>query len=89
MVYHWPPAGSGLRFAFMGIRMPENAALYVDGFNLYHAINDLQKNYLKWLDLWPLGELIIPRQSQKLRKVVYCTAVKTTDHEKMLRHRQY
>lgn len=69
--------------------MLENAALYVDGFNLYHAIDDLKKNYLKWLDLWSLGELIIPSQSQRLRRVVYCTAVKTDDTQKMLRHRPY
>jgi hypothetical protein len=69
--------------------MPENAALYVDGFNLFHAIDGLKKNYLKWLDLWSLGELIIPSRSQRLRRVVYCTAIRNDDQQKMLRHREY
>ena len=31
-------------------------ACYVDGFNLYHAIDDLQKSHLKWLDLRALAQ---------------------------------
>jgi hypothetical protein len=69
--------------------MPERAALYVDGFNLYHAINDLGQNHLKWLNMWALGQLLIPSQSQELVKVVWCTAIRTDDPPKMLRHREY
>jgi hypothetical protein len=25
--------------------------VHIDGFNLYHAIDDLRKPWLKWLDL--------------------------------------
>jgi hypothetical protein len=59
--------------------MVDRAALYVDGFNLYHAIDDLQLDYLKWLNLWKLGELLIPSMSETLAKVVYCTAICSDD----------
>jgi uncharacterized LabA/DUF88 family protein len=69
--------------------MTDRAALYVDGFNLYHAIDDLHQNHLKWLNLWRLGELLIPSQSETLVKVVYCTAIRSDDPKKMIRHRGY
>jgi len=31
---------------------------YIDGFNLYHAIDDLRKPHLKWLDLKALAASI-------------------------------
>lgn len=68
--------------------MPGRAAFYIDGFNLYHAIDDLRQPHLKWLDLWALGAHVIPRQSQALVRVVWCAALKTSDTQKMLRHRQ-
>jgi hypothetical protein len=30
--------------------------VYIDGFNLYHAIDDLRKPWLKWLDLQAMAE---------------------------------
>ena len=52
------------------------AAFYVDGFNLYHPINQMgDANHLKWISLWRLGELICNRGGQKLERVVFCTAV--------------
>jgi hypothetical protein len=69
--------------------MVDRAALYVDGFNLYHAIDDLSQNHLKWLDMWALGELLIPSKTQVLVKVVWCTAIRRDDVPKMLRHRTY
>ena len=53
------------------------AALYVDGFNLYHPIVNLGEgyNFLKWACLWRLGELICEKGGQRLEKVVFCTAV--------------
>jgi len=29
--------------------------VYIDGFNLYHSINALKKNYLKWLHVRQLA----------------------------------
>jgi hypothetical protein len=30
-------------------------ACYIDGFNFYHALDDLAKPHLKWVDLWALS----------------------------------
>lgn len=69
--------------------MPIRAALYVDGFNLYHAIKDLHAPFLKWCNLWRLGEVIIPSHSETLVKVVLCTAYYPGDPQKRWRHDQY
>ncbi|MGZ5999019.1 MAG: NYN domain-containing protein, partial [Rhizomicrobium sp.] len=41
------------------------------------------------LDMWALGNRLIPAQTQTLKKVVWCTAIRKDDVEKMLRHREY
>lgn len=51
------------------------AALYVDGFNLYHPIHETGENHLKWACLWRLGEIICEKGGQRLVRVVFCTAV--------------
>ncbi len=69
------------------------AALYVDGFNLYHAIDDLKEDRLKWLSLYQLGQTIIRRKTETLTKVVYFSAYahhrSAKDPSIVARHRQY
>ncbi|CAO4139435.1 NYN domain-containing protein [Methylorubrum aminovorans] len=65
------------------------AALYIDGFNLYHSVNDLREPFLKWCNFWRLGEIIIPRQSEQLVRVVFCTAFYPGDHGKKVRHERF
>ena len=65
---------------------PKRAALYIDGFNLYHAVNDLNESFLKWCNFWRLGEIIIPQHSEVLVKAVFCTAYYPHDHGKRVRH---
>jgi hypothetical protein len=65
------------------------AAFYIDGFNLYHPINDLNQPYLKWLNLSKLAALLIPSRSETLVKVVFGTAIVTQDYNKIVRHQQY
>jgi NYN domain len=66
------------------------AALYVDGFNLYHAIDDLGQPHLKWLNLADLGNRIIPRERERLVKVRWFTAVQPrAAADKNRRHREY
>jgi uncharacterized LabA/DUF88 family protein len=61
---------------------------YGDGFNLYHAVHDLRKNHLKWLDLRALaGSLCRPRE--ELVKVAYFSAYATWLADAYARHRQY
>lgn len=65
------------------------AILYVDGFNLYHPINDLRASHLKWLDLTALGRLICQDRGHELVGVTYCTAFQRNDPAKMARHKTY
>jgi hypothetical protein len=64
------------------------AAVYVDGFNLYHALDDLKRPYLKWLDIPGLMRGVIPR-SQVLKRSVWCTAFKPTSRDRQIRHAAY
>lgn len=63
--------------------------LYVDGFNLYHAVYDLGKPYLKWLNLRRLAELIARGHAKTIGEVVFCTAYFPGDHGKKVRHQAY
>jgi hypothetical protein len=63
-------------------------ACYVDGFNLYHSINDLKKPHLKWLDLWALAASLC-RPGETLVKVAYFSAYATWKPGPYARHRQY
>ena len=65
------------------------SAFYVDGFNLFHALEDYLEPHLKWLDLWKLAELVIPSQTETVVKIVYCTAFYPGNSEKRWRHDQY
>ena len=65
------------------------SALYIDGFNLYHALDDLREPWLKWLDLWALGEALINKRQEILHAAVWCTAEYYHDTEKRGRHRAY
>lgn len=69
--------------------MRDRAALYVDGFNLYHAVDDLREPFLKWCNLWRLGEIIIPSTSEVLVRVVFCTAYYPGNHGKRIRHERF
>lgn len=61
---------------------------YVDGFNLYHAINKLGDNRLKWLCLSTLARSFLEKQDT-LESVVYFTAVMVWNKDKAQRHREY
>lgn len=70
--------------------MPLRCAFYVDGFNLYHAIDALQKPHLKWLDLRKLAHrILIDRHNEQVALVRYFTAIKKNDETKAARHREY
>lgn len=61
-------------------------AFYIDGFNLYHAVDDLQIPYLKWCNFWRLGELVAKGHAKSIEKVVFCTAYFKGNHGKRVRH---
>lgn len=61
--------------------------MYVDGFNLYHALDDLDRPHLKWVDLWHLSTVLVGK-SQKLVRVVWCSAP-PKNPQRLVRHRLY
>jgi formylmethanofuran dehydrogenase subunit E len=63
-----------------------NVACYIDGFNLYHAIDSLGNERLKWLNLSKLASTFLRRDEQLVR-VVYFTALLTIDPQKLQRHK--
>jgi hypothetical protein len=65
------------------------SAFYVDGFNVYHALDRLQRPHLKWLDWRALAATLIAPKSEQIVKIAICTAIKTDDPDKMIRHRAY
>lgn len=67
----------------------ERVRCYIDGFNLYHAIQDLRKPHLKWVDLMALGEVFLMRRSQRLDAVFYFSAYAEWWPERAKRHRAY
>ncbi len=62
--------------------------VYIDGFNLYHAIDALGDDTLKWLDLRDLSTKIIT-DSQSLHEVKYFSAFATWRPDSYKRHRDY
>lgn len=72
---------------------------FVDGFNLYHAIDDLnhdrrakkhfQRQHLKWLDLRSLVGAFIQPSKEQIDEVFYFSAFATWLPDAHLRHRAY
>ena len=61
---------------------------YIDGFNLYHAIDALNRPHLKWVDLWALVASFL-REDQQLIEVNYYSAYATWLPEEFARQRQF
>lgn len=66
----------------------KRAAIYYDGFNLYHAVDAYKRPYLKWLDLKALARAIAPR-SEAIKRVVWCSAFRPQNKSKSKRHEDY
>ena len=62
--------------------------VYIDGFNLYHAIDELGDDSLKWLCLRRLSESIISER-ETLNSVTYFSAYATWMTGALARHRAY
>lgn len=55
--------------------MKLRAAFYVDGFNLYHSIDNLRQPHLKWLSLRALAEELIPSRDENVTTISYFSAI--------------
>jgi len=62
------------------------AAFFIDGFNLYHAIDELGQAHLKWVSYWKIGNLLIPKGTEELVAVTWCTARHPSNSSKADRH---
>lgn len=67
----------------------ERTAVFIDGFNLYHAINRLRDPALKWLDLLALAKAITRPKSQTIVAVLYFSAYANWLPSSKKRHLQY
>jgi hypothetical protein len=68
-----------------GFRLPifrKRARLYVDGFNLHHAILDLNRHELLWLDLAALGRALLP-PDERLAGTVWVSAHRPQRRDRM------
>lgn len=65
-----------------------STCFYVDGFNLYHAVQALARPELKWLNLKDLAAGFL-RPGDTLSTVCYFTAVQSHPPKKAARHRRY
>lgn len=63
-------------------------ACYVDGFNLYHAIEALKEPPLKWLAIHSLASSYL-RAGDTLERAAFFTALNTWDAAKRQRHVNY
>jgi uncharacterized LabA/DUF88 family protein len=68
--------------------MAARVCCYVDGFNLYHAIDGLRRPHLKWVDLNALARSML-RKDETLACVRYFSAYATWLPGPYARHRQY
>lgn len=62
--------------------------VYVDGFNLYHAIEALNEPSLKWVDLRSLS-VSLCKEDEELGLVKYFSAYATWKHTSVKRHKAY
>jgi NYN domain len=68
--------------------MVTRVCCYFDGFNLYHAIDELGRPHLKWVDLSALARTML-RPGESLACVRYFSAYATWLPGPYARHRQY
>ncbi len=62
--------------------------VYVDGFNMYHAVDKLEDNRLKWLNYWQLCTTLV-RPGETLNAVHFFTAVWPYEAAKQKRHENF
>lgn len=70
--------------------MPKaRVAAFIDGFNMYHSLDENGLRQYKWLNYWALAEKFITASTEELTKVYYFSALAKWDTEKVARHQNY
>ena len=62
--------------------------MYIDGFNLYHAIDKIGVDALKWLNFRTLGQNLL-RPGEELDQVHFFTAIWPYEASKQKRHQNF
>lgn len=62
---------------------------FIDGFNLYHAIENLKQPHLKWVDLRKLIASFTDPALHEIREIFYFSAFATWRPDAHMRHQQY
>ena len=68
--------------------MMKKVCVYVDGFNLYHAIKELNKPHLKWVNLMELAKSFLAKD-EIINEVYYFSAFPTWRPDTHKRHMEY
>lgn len=71
------------------MRNKSRVSCFIDGFNMYHAIDELNKNYLKWVNYYGLASAFIKPSQEKLIGVYYFSAFPHWNHKKLRRHKNF
>ncbi len=66
----------------------KKAIVYYDGFNFYHAVDELGDATLKWVNLWDLSKSFLA-DDEELVSVKYFSAYATWRPDAFARHRAY
>src|SRR5258708_27765230 len=76
-------------FFFWWLMSQQRVICFIDGFNLYHAIDKLKTPYLKWVSYWALASVFIRPKTQHLVNVYYFSAYADWLPDSKQRHSQY
>ena len=78
-------------FLWDNILAKKRIVCYIDGFNLYHSIDDLgpKFNYLKWLNLWSLTHAFLKNYTEQLISVYYFSALAHWLRDPKYRHEEF
>ncbi len=69
--------------------MTKRVAAFIDGFNFYHAVKDLNQPHLKWVNLWNLCSHFAPKPNLNLVKVFYFSAYALWRPDSYKRHKAF
>jgi uncharacterized LabA/DUF88 family protein len=66
----------------------EKVIFFIDGFNLYHALDNKRFYRYKWLDLSALAQKFISKKD-KIEDIYYFTALAFWSADKLKRHKEF
>jgi uncharacterized LabA/DUF88 family protein len=66
----------------------EKVIFFIDGFNLYHALDNNRYYRYKWIDLYSLAQKFILKK-EKIEEIYYFTALAIWSPDKVERHKTF